>query len=124
MQEIKDALLRMVSAGKKIKRMQEAYLKAGLDDNVLFDAYGDICNAIYNLIGETTEEYKGSTTDIVMNTSPFVTVERMVEMLMAEYRRNHPENAVQPKPDIMDSDGMKELYERNGGYMTPEGDWT
>ena len=121
MQEIKDALLRMVSAGKKIKRMQEAYLKAGLDDNVLFDAYGDICNAIYNLIGEKTEEYKGSTTDIVMSAMDFISDERMMKMLMFEYRKNHQD---QPKPNLMDSDGMKELYERNGGYMTPEGDWT
>lgn len=124
MEEIRDALMRMVKAGRTIKRMQEAYLDVGLNDNKLFEAYGEICSAIYSLIGEKTEEYKDSVTDIVMNTSPFVTVERRVEMLMAEYRRNHPENAVQPKPDIMDSDGMKELYERNGGYMTPEGDWT
>ena len=121
MEEIRDALLRMVNAGLKVKKMQQAYANVGLDDNVLFDAYGDICSAIYSLIGEHTEEFKDSVTDIAMNTASFVTVDRRVKMLMFEYRKNHPE---QPKPNIMDTDGMKELYERNGGYMTPEGDWT
>lgn len=118
MNEIRDALLRLVNAGLATKDMQEAYLKVRLDDNKLFDIYGSILDAIYKLIGEHTETFEESVTFLTM-TAPMLTHERRAEMLYSEYKKNHS----MPKPDTMSSDGMKELYERNGGYMTPEGDW-
>ena len=120
MNEVRDALLRMVRSGLEVKSLQETYLKVGLDDGPLFGVFGDICDAIYYLIGEHKEQFTDSLTYLVMN-APILSEERRVEMLMAEYRKNFPE---QPGPSLMSSDGMKELYERNGGYMTPEGDWT
>ena len=121
MNEIKDALLRMVNAGRKVEDLMEAYVKVGLNDNPLHEAYGEICEAIYTLLGEHTEAYKDSITCVAM-TAPFLTNERRAEILLAEYRKNH---AVQPRPNTMSSDGMKELFSQNGGYMheTPEGDW-
>lgn len=119
MDEIRDALLRLVKAGRRIKRLQEAYLDVGLKDTPLLDSYGDICDAIYSLIGERTEEYKDCVTDIVM-TAPFLTEERRVEMLMAEYRKNH---GTMPRPNIMTPEDMKDMTRKNGGYSTPEGDW-
>ena len=28
-----------------------------------------------------------------------------------------------PKPQTMSKEDMRDLYQKNGGYMTPEGDW-
>lgn len=120
MNGIKDALLRMVTAAMNTKRLQEAFVDAGLKDNMVFGVYSDIADAIYHLIGEETETFESSVTSIALET-PLLNTNRRVEILMAEYRKNHPE---QPSPYIMSSDGLRELYERNGGYMTPEGDWS
>lgn len=119
MDEIKDVLSRLVKAGRKIKRMQEAYVDVGLNDTMLHDAYGEICDAVYHLIGEETEKFTESVTYIAMET-PLLTEERRTEMLYAQYRRTHTD---QPKPSFISASEMKELYEKNGGYMTPEGDW-
>ena len=120
MNEIKDALLRLVKAGRRIKKLQETYLEVGLKDGPLFESYGDICDAIYHIIGEHTDEYVDSVTNLVM-TMPMFTDERRAEMLMAEYRKNHQE---QPSPNLMSRKAMLELFDENGGYITPEGDWT
>lgn len=120
MNEIKDALLRLVTAARDTKRLQEAFVNVGLKDNMIFGVYSEISSAIYDLIGEKTDTFEESVTNLVL-TVPYLTNERRAEMLMAEYRKNHPE---MPAPNIMSSDGMKELFERNGGYMTPEGDWS
>lgn len=123
MNGIKDALLRLVKAGREIKSLQETYLKVGLNDNPLFEAYGDICEAIYNIVGEHTEEFADSVTNLAM-TTPMFTNERRTEMLMAEYRKNHPEAPEQPKPNVCTTAELFKMFNENGGYMTPEGDWT
>lgn len=121
MKEVKDALLRVVRATMKTKHMQEKYLEIGIDDQPWFDIWGDQIDAIYALLGEHTDTLEESVTYVTM-TAPYLTDERRTEMLFAEYQKNHK----QPSPNTMSSDGMKELYEHNGGYLreTPEGDWT
>lgn len=121
MNEIRNVLSRMLSAGRKIKRMQEAYLDVGLNDTMLHDAYGDICDAVYHLIGEDTEEFIGSVTCLAMET-PLLTEERRVEMLYAQYVRSHP---VQPNPNTIEPNEFREMARKNG-YLreTPEGDWS
>ena len=120
MNNVKDALLRLVHAGLETKKMQEAYLTVGLDDNKLFDVYGSILDAIYNIVGEHTETFEESVTYISM-TAPILTEERRWKMLVAEYAKRNPE---QPQPYTFERKDMKELHEKNGGYMTPEGDWS
>lgn len=116
MEAIKDALLRMVRAGKKINKMKDAFLDVGLNDVPLADAYGDICDAIYYIVGEHTNEYKESVTYITM-AAPILSDERRTEMLMSEYRNNHPEQVEQPKPNTIERDEMEQMVKQNGGYM-------
>ena len=120
MKEIRDALLRMVRAGMKTKAMQEKYLEIGMDDQPWFDIWGDILDGIYFLIGEHTQTFEESTTYIVMD-APILSEERRVKMLYYEYEKNHP---VQPKPHTYEVEELADMYRRNGGYMTPEGDWS
>ena len=123
MDEIKNALLRMVTSAIATKKMADAYLTVGLDDNTLHKIYGDICDAIYYLIGERMEDFSKSVTCLAV-TAPFLTDERRAELLWSEYVRNHPFVHVdQPKPLTITREQMRHMTELNGGYMTPEGDW-
>lgn len=127
MNEVRDALLRMVRTAMFLKKMSEAYTILGLDNNPHHEAYGDMCDAIYYLVGEHTEEFDKSVTWIAVN-APFLTEERRTEMLMAEYEKNHYEcpNYIpkQPKPHTFKREDTKKMAKDNGGYMSPEGDWT
>lgn len=119
MNEMKDALLRMVRAATMTKEMADAYLKVGLDDNKLMSIYGEIAETIYGLIGEHTETYNESVTCLAL-TTPILTDERRVELLFFEWKKNH----AQPTPNTIESEEMRKMHKENGGYMTPEGDWS
>lgn len=127
MNEIRDALLRMVRTALFLKKMADAYTVLGLNDNPHHEAYGDMCDAIYSLIGEHTEEFDKSVTWIAVN-APFLTEERRTELLMSEYEKNHyvcPNfEPKQPKPHTFKREDTKKMVKDNGGYIAPEGDWT
>lgn len=126
MEGMKDAFLRMVRAARKIDKLGDAYLKADVDNgNVLMDAYGDIADAIYCIVGEHTEDFESSVTYTAL-TAPILTDERRALILLAEYNKHHPEQPVvdMPKPNLISPESMRKMMERNGGYMTPEGDWS
>lgn len=122
MDNIKDALLRFVNSAMKIQKMQESSRELGLRDDNLFYVYGDILEGIYRLLGEHTETFDLSVTHVVMSTKS-LPADRRVQLLMAEYKRNHPE---QPNPQFIDPEKMRENVEKVGGYhyQTPEGDWS
>lgn len=121
MKNVKDALLRMVSAGRKMERLMEAYVDVGLNDTMLHEAYGEIGEAIYDLVGEHTDEFAESVTYTAL-TAPILSNERRTEILFAEYKKNNG-LVCQPSPVITERKEMKELYKKNGGYMfdSPEG---
>lgn len=127
MNEIRDALLRMVKTAMFLKKMSEAYTVLGLDDNPHLEAFGDQCDAIYYVVGEHTEEFDKSVTWIAVN-APFLTDERRVELLMSAYEKNHMADSYveqkQPKPHTFSREECKGMCKKNGGYMAPEGDWT
>lgn len=121
MKHIEDALLRMVKAGLETAEMQKNYLDVGLDDGPLFEIYGNILEGIYALIGEHTEEFSDSVTHLVMSV-PYLTAERRAKMLMAEFRKNFPQADI-PAPMFVTEQERRDLFRKNGGYMSPEGDW-
>ena len=127
MDGVKDALLRMVRTTMFLKKMAEAYTTLGLNDNPHHEAFGDLCDAIYSLIGEHTEEFDKSVTWIAVN-APFLTEERRTEMLMSEYEKNHyacpNREPKQPKPYTITKKEYDKMFKKNGGYTAPEGDWT
>lgn len=119
MNEIRDALLRMVKTALFLKKMAGAYTALGLDDNPHHEAFGDLCDAIYCLVGEHVEEFDKSVTCLAIN-APILSDERRTELLLSEYRKNHS----QPKPNTIEPDMMRKMTKKNGGFMTPEGDWS
>ena len=124
MEEIRDALLRMVRTALFLKKMAGAYTTIGLDDNPHLQAYGDMCDAIYYLVREHTEEFTESVTHLVLN-APFLSDERRAEILMSAFRKNSRDiEPKQPKPNTASREEIEKLYKKNGGYMSPEGDWT
>lgn len=125
MTEIRDALLRMVKTAMFLKKMAEAYTTLGLDDNPHHEAFGDLVDAIYYIVGEHTEEFEKSVTWLAV-TAPILTEERRAELLMSEYRKNHPEGEAQPRPITCTAAELFKIFNENGGYMreTPEGDWS
>lgn len=125
MNEIRDALLRMVKTAMFLKKMAEAYTTLGLDDNPHHEAFGDLVDAIYYIVGEHTEEFEKSVTWLAV-TAPILTEERRAELLMSEYRKNHPEGETQPRPITCTTAELFKMFNENGGYMheTPEGDWS
>jgi len=122
MNEIRDALSRLVKAAMRAKAMQEHYLKVGVDDQPWFEIWGDILDGIYALIGEHTETFEESVTSITMS-APIISQERRTKILFAEYKKNH---MIQPKPHTYEVNQIADMYRQNGGYRyeTPEGDWT
>ena len=122
MKEVKDALLRMVKAGRETKKLMEAYVTIGLNDNPLFDIYGNIADAIYYTVGERTETFNESVTKLALE-APILTDERRTEILYSEWKKNHTEL---PKPNVCTTAEIFKMFNENGGYMheTPEGDWS
>lgn len=129
MGEIRDALLRLIRAWTGTDRMLNAYVKAGLDDNMLFQAKGQIGEAICILIGEADADWETSKTYITL-TAPYLTEERRLEMLMGVYEKNHYDcpdfEPKQPKPNVCTTAEIFKMFNENGGYLheTPEGGWS
>lgn len=122
---LRDALLRLVRAWMNTNKMLDAYVKAGLDNNALFQVCGEIGEAICILIGEADADWEESKTYITL-TAPYLTEERRVEMLMGVYEQN----VMQPAPRLFTREEMMENVKKNGGYMqewvdrkSPEGGW-
>lgn len=115
MSEVRDALLRMVKAHRMIGEILKAYVKVGLDSNELFDAQGEVSEAIYKLIGEHAEEFVKSSTYIIIS-APYLNDERRTELLYSIWKNNHPD---QPKPNTMSQEEFMRYFKENGGYSRP-----
>ena len=111
----------MVRSAMTAKKLSDAYLMVGLNDNAMHEMYGDIMDAIYYLIGEHVDEFDKSVTYVAVN-APILSDNRRVELLYSEFVKNH--KAEQPKPNIIEQEEMRKMHRKNGGYMAPEGDWT
>ena len=123
MDGIRDALLRMVKTALFLKKIAEAYTVLKLDDNPHRNAYGDLLDAIYSLIGEHVDEFGLSITYVAL-TAPFLSDERRTDLLMSEYVKNHSDIKVeQPKPYFFSPEELRKMAENKSGYQTPEGDW-
>ena len=118
MAEIKDVLLRMVSAARRAKHLDDELVKIGYSETPYADIYADISDAIYKLIGEHCETFETSITHTML-TAPFMDDERRAASLAYTYNEN---NSI-PKPDTIEPNEMKDMHNKNGGYMSPEGDW-
>ena len=48
----------------------------------------------------------------------------MMESINTKINAIKPQDIQLPPPQIMSKEDMSELYKKNGGYMSPEGEWT
>ena len=130
MENIENALSRMVQAALDAKKLQEAFEAVGLSDDKIFQIYGTVADAIYYLIGEKTDAFELSLTCLVLGNDGMDLHDR-VKMLMAEYRKNEAlreydekilaaceeDEKRQPEPVITEPEKMREMYAKNGGYL-------
>ena len=113
MENIKAALLRDVEATRNLLDASNAMEALGYPNNPFWTNYMNVADGIYKLIGEKTDTFEESITYLTLN-APYLTNERRVEMLMAEYKKNFPE---QPRPIISEQDG-KNMAGYEHGEMT------
>ena len=122
MSEMRDALLRLIRAWTRSNTLLEAYTKANLDSNMLFQTCGEIEEAICILVGEADEDLENSVTHTAL-TAPVLSEDRRVSMLIGKYEESHP---AMPAPHLYSRDDMRKNVKKNGGYLyeTPEGGWS
>lgn len=85
--DTKEALTRMVKAGRLALTMDKGLRSLGYDETPYFDIYGNIADAVYFLLGEETETFSASVTSLVFE-SPELTDARRVSLLMRELEKN------------------------------------
>ena len=112
MENIKAALQREVEAARDLLKMNKVMVACGYPSNPFWDNYATVADSIYKLIGEHTDTFEESITNLAL-TTPYLTIDRRVEMLMAEYRKNFPE---QPKPITSENDKKSNMI----GYCPPQ----
>lgn len=122
MDNIRDALLRIVKGTRKVEEYRRAVEIIGMKDEYLFDALGELFDAVFYLIGEELVEPLEFTDSITYTTLSDQNLSdmRKTELLMKEYARNFPE---QPAPVLITEKERKQLFKENGGHYTPEGEW-
>ena len=99
MDNIEKSLMNSVKAARELLQAADAMKACGYEGGPFTKNYEAIAESVYQLIGESID-FDKSVTCIVLN-APYLTLERRVEMLMAEYRKNFPE---QPAPLISEHD--------------------
>lgn len=112
MENIKAALLRDVEATRNLLDASNAMEALGYPNNPFWTNYMNVADGIYKLIGEKTDTFEESITYLALN-APYLTNERRVEMLMAEYNKNFPK---QPRPITSDNDNKAS----QDGYVSVE----
>lgn len=134
MNEMKDALLRLVRSWTKTNKALESFVNVGMDSNLLFQVCGEIEEAICILVGEADKDLEDTVTHTAL-TAPILTEDRRVYLLMAIREKNMNTDSKPRK--FMTPEEMKNMVVKNGGYLsgigfvppkdveeTPEGEWT
>lgn len=113
---LRDALLRMVKAGRDALKLANALDSTGFSTNPMYDVAGNIADGIYLLIGEHTKTYEESVTYLVLNTD-CLTDERRVAMLLCEYVKNvGPIDTKMPRPNTVSSEEIYRMMNYGDGY--------
>ena len=123
----RDALMRVVSATRMSISMAEDMRKLQADptNRSMADVItGLLTDSLLTFVGEKLDSgqdlWRDSKT-IKILTCDLARDEEATQMLLAEYRYNHPQ---QPKPHFPDREEMKKQAAAGFGYMAPEVDRT
>lgn len=127
----KGALLRVVKATRASIRLAENMNKLMVDKSWSWadEIAGQLTDALFEISGEKLESgqdfYKDSATMMVLTGD--MSDEGVTDwFIMKDKIRNRLDGKAEvqmPKPNTMSPEKMKELYQQNGGYCSPEGDW-
>lgn len=122
MEEMRDALLRLVRAWTRAHTVLEAYVKVNMDSNMLFQTCAEIEESITFLLGEADKDLEDTVTHIAL-TAPYLEEDRRVSIMMSKYTANHP---AMPAPILFERKDMRKSVKENGGYMREslEGGWS
>lgn len=128
----RDALMRVVKAARASIRLAETMNKLTVDGKSWTwadEIASQLADALFITSGEKLESgqdfFKDSTTMMVLTgdmsdegvTNWFIMMDRIRKRLDGKVE------VQMPKPNIMRVEKMTELYQQNGGYCSPEGDW-
>ena len=81
-------------------------------DNYHFDNWAEIVDAICYMTGDTTDKMLDSQTYKILQSS--LDKSRKVELLMGEYDEHAKPEVVQPAPNIMDPEEVRNMARQNG----------
>lgn len=116
----KDALLRVIKATRMSLRLAEDTRKLLINEKaqtVPDCIAGFLTDALFYFCGErltSKQDFNRDSQTMKLLTSDLSDGE-VTDKFLAMVQ--------QPKPTLISKEEFRELYEKNGGYMTPEGDW-
>ena len=128
----RDALLCVVKAARASIRLAKNMNKLMVDGKCWSwadEIAGQLADALFEISGEKLESgqdfFKDSATMMVLTGD--MSDEGVTDwFIMKDRIRNRLDGKAEvhmPKPNVMSPEKVKELYQKNGGYCSPEGDW-
>ena len=86
---MKDAFVRLIRAAEKAKHMDSEMSKTGYENNLYADIFGDIADAIYDMLGENTNTFENSLTYSILNTDA-ITIDGRASLLADLFMKSNP----------------------------------
>ena len=130
MEVTREALTKLVAAARASAKLAEAIEALLVDKNALNVAdeiTGDLQDALFLISGERLDG-KPFTESMTMRLLTNVDINNGCVadwFFMMEKLHNHiQQDAEQPKPHTMSQEEFRKMYVQNGGYSTPEGEFT
>ena len=131
MEITRDELLRVVKATRMAMRLAEATQKLFVDKgswSIADEIAGQLKEALFRMSNDRNNGDFNDTMTMRLLTGD-LNDEAVADWFLLMHRldeRRHrieQEEAKQPKPQTMTSDEVRKMYDRCGGYISPEGEW-
>ena len=84
----RSVLMKLVRLAMRTLTLAKMMHNFGYSDNPYYDIHGEIADTIYEMLGEHTNEYGKSITNLVLS-SDIITDDQRVDILSHHYRKNH-----------------------------------
>lgn len=125
----RNALLSVVKAARMALRLAEDTQKLFVDKapwSVADEIAGQLADALFKFSHDKAERFSDSTTMRLLkgDLNDGAVTDWFLMMYRIDERRNKQEEPEQPAPNVISKEELQDLYKNNGGYVSPEGDWT
>jgi len=130
MEVTRDALLRVVKAARMAFRLAESTQALFVDKGqwtVADEIAGQLADALFRMGHDNADRPMSDSTTMRLlkgDLSDEAVTDWFFMMYRIDERLHKQEEPQQPKPQIMNSTEVHAMYEKNGGYCSPEGEWT